>query len=35
MVFAKNEMENLSSAEKANIKMLIDKLETVYNRRDV
>ena len=35
MVFAKNEMENLSSAEKNNIKALIDKLETVYNRKDV
>ena len=35
MVFAKNEMENLSSAEKNNIKALIDKLETIYNRKDV
>ena len=35
MVFAKNEMENLSSAEKNNIKALIDKLESVYNRKDV
>ncbi len=34
MVFAKNEMENLSAAERDNIKVLIDRLETVYNRKD-
>lgn len=34
MVFAKNEMENLSPAEKNSIKNLIDKLEDVYNRKD-
>ena len=34
MVFAKNEMENLSAAERNNIKILIDRLEVVYNRKD-
>ena len=34
MVFAKNEMENLSAAERNNIKILIDRLEGVYNRKD-
>ncbi|WP_037325520.1 hypothetical protein [Anaerovibrio sp. RM50] len=35
MVFAKNEMDNLSPAEKNKIKALIDKLEIVLNRKDV
>ncbi len=35
MVFAKNEMENLSKTEKNNIKLLIDKLEKIYARKDV
>ena len=35
MVFAKKEMDNLSAAEKNSIKNLIDKLEHIYNRKDV
>ena len=35
MVFAKNEMENLSKTERNNIKLLIDKLEKIYARKDV
>lgn len=35
MVFAKNEMENLSSAEKNKIKALINRLELILNRKDV
>lgn len=35
MVFAKNEMENLSKTEKNNIKLLIEKLEKIYVRKDV
>lgn len=35
MVFAKKEMDNLSATEKNSIKALIDKLETIYNRKDV
>ena len=32
---AKKEMDNLSAAEKNSIKNLIDKLEHIYNRKDV
>lgn len=35
MVFAKKEMDNLSAAEKNSIKNLIDKLEHIYNGKDV
>ena len=33
MVFAKNEMDNLSQNEKNDIKKLIDRLELVYNKK--
>ena len=33
MVFAKNDMENLSKAERNNIKQLIERLENYYNRK--
>jgi len=31
MVFAKNEMENLSSSEKSSIKLMIERLEKYFN----
>ena len=34
MVFAKNEMENLSQAEKNSIKILIERLEKYFERND-
>ena len=33
MVFSKNEMENLSKAERNNIKQMIEKLEKYFERR--
>lgn len=34
MVFAKNEMENLSAAEKNSIKTLIERLEKYFKERE-
>ena len=33
MIFAKNEMENLSSAERNDIKILIERLEDAFRKR--